>query len=77
MTDYNAIPCPTCGGGLSVVSDTRPTKNFQGAQGVRRTRRCNACNEKHKTIELLVSDAISARTRTVLEIIEDITERFT
>ncbi len=52
MTDYNALVCPTCGGKLSTVKDSRPHADFYGFRVIRRWRQCSKCGAKHKTIEI-------------------------
>lgn len=52
MTALNAFPCPSCGGSLAMVTDSRPVESFQGMRAIRRRRKCSACGEQHTTIEI-------------------------
>lgn len=45
------LPCPTCGGELLAVKDSRPS-DFHGFHVIRRRRECSKCGARHKTIEI-------------------------
>lgn len=69
MTALNAFPCPSCGGSLAMVTDSRPVESFQGMRAIRRRRECSACGERHTTMEILRDDALKSRLGIADEVI--------
>ena len=54
-TIENRIICPSCGGGLDFVKDSRPHDIF-GAKGIKRRRECSGCGQRVTTFEMKEDD---------------------
>lgn len=47
----NRVTCPTCGGNMTYVKDSRPHE-FHGLWVIRRRRDCDKCGTRHTTVEI-------------------------